>query len=152
MLRHRGGLFQAIDLGVDLLQRFAVRSAEILAAREVGNLAQRAFVDRNLHPLHHAPAVTRAHWHRSRTVASRANGVNLDPQRLGDIGGFQRLRQTGVVTAVREKNHHLAGRRVLPQSFHPQRHRFPDGGTVVLGQGDDLYLFKKGTTACRDPA
>ena len=118
MLRHRGGLLQTVDLGIDFLQRFAVRGPKILPAGEGGYLPQRAFVDRHLHAPNYLPAVMRPHGNRGRAAAAGADGVNLDSQRFGNLGRFQRLRQARVVAAVRQQNHHLARRRVLTQSFH----------------------------------
>ena len=70
MLRDRGGRFQPVDGGVNTVQCLVVGGVEVLPAGAGGDFQEGQLVDGAL--------------------VAGADGVDFDPERLGDLRGLQR--------------------------------------------------------------
>ncbi|MCE2875055.1 MAG: hypothetical protein LW625_05380 [Planctomycetaceae bacterium] len=135
------GLLQFVDLGVDAVQTPRVGGAEVLAAGDLGHLAQQVFVDGD-GLAHHLHAEGRLHGHGCHAARAHADGVQLDAEALAQFGRGGGVDVARVVLAVGQQHQHAAldplGQFAalfggITEFLGAKRHAVADRGSIIAG-------------------
>src|SRR5262249_48216246 len=131
------GFFQAVDVGVNLVERVGTVGAIVFAVGLGGDGAERVLVHVHGHLLvNFVAGEVGADGHFGHAAGTHTDGVDLDFQGLGGLGGGKRRDAPGVVLAVGHQDDYLALGIQIAQAVHGDGEGGADGGLVTVDDAE----------------